>query len=125
MSFSYNETQIVPSGSHYIDVVRFLVNDTDSTSYDLSDEVITALYNGTLETSTQILRNYQTAYAAQEYICNKRAQNIQSFSSDDTSVTYTQNNCNDKLSHLRQLVMLYSGAGGVLYPTRKSGFKGW
>lgn len=124
MSFSYNENRIVASGVYYIDVVRFLVNDTDSTNYDVSDELISALYNSTSTLVSQILRNYQTALATQEYICNKRASNIQSFSSGGTSVTYTQNNCNDKISHLRQLVMLYSGAGGVLYPSRCSGFTG-
>lgn len=126
MSFSYNENRIIPSGSYYIDVVRFLVNDTDSTNYDVSDEVITALYNGTSVTISQILRNYQTAVAVQEHICNKAAGNIQSFSSGGTSVTYTQSNCSDKLSYLRQMVQLYSGYGGVLYPTRRSGFSnGW
>lgn len=101
MSFSYNETQIAPDSVHYIDFVRFTVNDTDSTNYDLSDEVITALYNVTYANSAQILRNYQTAVSAQEYICNKRAGNIQSFTSGGTSVTYTQSNCSDKLSYLR------------------------
>lgn len=126
MSFSYNENRIVASGVYYIDVVRFLVNDTDSTNYQVSDEVITALYNGTSTSVSQIHRNYRTAVLVQEYLCNISAGNIQSFSSGGTSVTYTQNNCNDKLSYLRQMAMLYGGAGGVLYPYRRSSFsKGW
>lgn len=127
MSFSYDETQIDPNGVYYIDVVRFLVNDTVEATADLSDELITALYNITSATSSQILRNYQTAVAAQEYINNKRANNIQSFSSGGTSITYNQSNLNARLSYLRQMVMVYGGGiGGVLYPTRRSGFStGW
>ena len=122
MSFSYNENQIVASGTNYISFVRFTVNDTDSTAYDVSDEVITAQYNGTSTSSTQTLRNYQTAYAIQQHLCNKRAGNIQSFSSGGTSVTYTQEYCEDKLSYLRQMVMLYSGQSNVVYPSRTNGF---
>ena len=126
MSFSYNENQIVASGTNYISFVRFTVNDVDSTAYDVSDEVITAKYSETSATSAQILRNYQTALAIQQYICNKRAGNIQSFSSGGTSVTYTQDSCSDKVAYLRQMVMLYNGGlGSVLYPTRRKGFSGW
>ncbi len=122
MSFSYNENQIVASGTNYISFVRFTVNDTDSNAYDVSDEVITAQYNATSANSTQTLRNYQTAYAIQQHLCNKSAGNIQQFSSGGTSVTYTQEYCSEKLSYLRQMVMLYSGQSSVLYPSRQQGF---
>lgn len=124
MSFSYFEAEIAVDSEDYISAVRFMINDTDSENYDVSDEIITALYNQTNEDSTQAQRNIDTAIAAQEYICNKRADNISAWSSAGTSVTYgAKGDCEDKLNRLRMKRLERLGIGGVLYPTRTKGFR--
>lgn len=124
-TFTYYETEIAEDSTDFISAVRFMVNDTDSTNYDLSDEVITALYNQTDTTLAQIERNYLTAISAQEYICNKRADNISAWSSAGTSVTYgSKGDCDDKLQRLRMKLLSLQGYSGILYPQRPSSF-GW
>lgn len=122
-TFTYNEAHIAANNTDYVSAVRFLVSDTDSTDYDLSDEVIAALYNQTTTTNTQIIRNYQTAIMAQEYLCNKSNNGIKSFSSGGTSVTYGgETDCSSKLQNLRMKLAQYQGVSAVIYPSRSTGF---
>lgn len=123
MTFSYNENRIAASGTYTIDFVRFTLDDTDSTAYELSDEVITALFNETTN-SSQYVRNYQTAIKAANYLWRKYSKQV-TFSSAGTSMQLS-----DRAKHWWQVIQtlqgelnLYRGVPPVLYPLRTASFK--
>lgn len=120
MSFSYNENRIAASGTHTVDFVRFTLDDTDSTAYDLSDEVITALY---ADYGDQTINNYQTAIKAAQYLWRKYSKQV-TFSSAGTSM-----NLSDRADHwwrviqtLQVEINIRRGIPPVLYPQRTSSF---
>jgi hypothetical protein len=125
MSFSYNESQISASGTNYISMVRFQVDDTDSTTYILSDELITALYNETASTVPQIWRNYTTAIGAAEFIYRRYSKMPISWSSAGTSVNRSDRltALDSLLSRLRMLLFQSSGASPILYADRPTDFQ--
>lgn len=127
MSFSYNNTQIVASGTNYISFVRFTIDDKNSASYILEDEEITAIYNDitTLYSGeSQTIRNWRTAVAAKEYVCRSYSSTITSWSSDGTSINYGNRatTCQDELNRLRYKLLSVIGQPAILYPTRPASF---
>lgn len=128
MTYTYNESRIAASGEFYIDVVRFLVNDTlvsgGANTALLSDELITALYLQQIITS-QLEHNYRTAIEAQKYICKLNDTGIQSFSSGGTSINYGNRSeqCQMKVANLIMELRALLGVAPILYPNRQSSFK--
>lgn len=124
MSFSYNNTRIAASGTYTIDFVRFTLDDTDATAYEIDDEVITALYNQTSSGDSQTFRNYTTALNAARYLYRKYSKQV-TFSSAGTSM-----NLSDKykqfyaavIQELEQLLLQLAGVNAVLYADRPETF---
>jgi hypothetical protein len=89
MSFTYDPTKIATSDPTYISAVRFLVQDTDEATAEVSDEEITALYGQTSADDDQIVRTYATALAVATGL-ERRYRKQATFSSGGTSVQYGQ-----------------------------------
>jgi hypothetical protein len=123
MSYSYNENRIAASGVYTVDFVRFALDDTDSTAYELSDEVIIALYNDASAITDQVTRNYVTAINAAKYLWRKYSKQV-TFSSAGTSM-----NLSDRAKYwwnvvtsLQGELMTKTNTLPVLYPSRSSNF---
>lgn len=121
MGFSYDESQIC---TNIVSFVRFQLDDTSSTAYAISNEVITALYNDTNPTDTQISRFYLTALRAAEYLYVKYSKLPASYTSAGTTV-----NRGDRLTALAELIqnlrLRYLSAAGispVLYAERSRAY---
>lgn len=132
MSFSYNENRIAASGVYTVDFVRFQLDDTiqtdpitNATVFELSDEVITALYNQTSSSATQTIRNYVTAIEAAKYLKTKYSKQPASFSSAGTSITYGERKkaIQELIDRLTSEVSQYLGSDTmILYPNRNSSY---
>lgn len=86
------DTNISPSGTDYTSAVRWIIQDTDSAVYEISDAAITALYNDTAvqygtDTSgiVQVQRVYSTALECAKALHRRYAKQA-TFSSAGTSV---------------------------------------
>lgn len=123
MSFSYNYNRIAASGTYTIDFVRFTLDDTDSTAYELEDEVITALFNETSSTDSQVIRNYHTAIKAATALWRKYSKQV-TFSSAGTSMQLSDraNHWWTILQQLKGELTIQQGASPVIYPQRTSSF---
>lgn len=121
-TFTYYETEIGENSTDFISFVRFQVDDTNSSAYDLSDEVITALYNDTSTEDAQITRNYYTAIKAAEYLYRKATKNVDSFSSGGTSVNYANRASRllDLIAQLRTKLLSINNISTVVYASRPS-----
>lgn len=133
-TYTYDETQIIASGTNYISVVRFLINDTlvsgGANTALVSDEVITALYLQQAGiTVSQLERNWRTAIEVKRHICSNLSSSIQSFSSGGTSITYGNRSeqCKIELADLIMRLRELLGVAPILYPNRSASFRkdGW
>jgi len=122
MSFTYFNTDIAATSSDYTSFVRFMLDDKDSTAYELENEEITALYNET--TGTQVVRNYQTAIKAAKYLWRKYSKQV-TFSSAGTSMQLSEraNHWWQVIQTLQGELNIYTGMQPVLYPQRTASFR--
>lgn len=133
MSFSYNQNRITASGTYTVDFVRFTLQDdvetdatTGATIYELSDEVIIALFNETNSGYTQTTRNYITAIKAARYLRTKYSKQVASFSSNGVSINYGERKkaLDELIARLEAEIAVLQGVAPVLYPYRETSF-GW
>ncbi len=123
MSFTYTNTAIGETSTDYISFTRFTLDDKDSTAYEIEDEEITALYNQTLTSYSQIYRNYSVVIACGDYLLVKYSKQA-TFTSGGTTVQYSERakSVASILGKYRMKLSILSGSGGVIYPSRTSNF---
>lgn len=123
MAATYNPENINDGNDDYISVVRFLLADTDTDNAELSDEEITALYSDTAESSTQEVRNYQTAYRAAQYLYIKYSKQV-TFSSAGTSVSLSDRHKHwvTVMADIGDRLLRLSNRNAITYAKRRSNF---
>ena len=84
MSATYDATKIASDNAEVISAVRWLVQDTDTTAAEVSDEEIDALYDATDADDSQKLRNYDTAFAVAQAL-ERKYRKLASYSSGKSS----------------------------------------
>lgn len=85
----YNPANIDITNTDYESVVRFLLQDTNTTAFELASSEITALYSETSAEDTQAIRNIVTAVKGAQALHTKYAKQA-TFSSAGTSVQLTE-----------------------------------
>lgn len=119
MSFSYNNTRISASGTFPIDFVRFKIDDINSAAYDIEDEEITTVFSGTLDSLSQLERNYLTAITVAEHLA-VRYRKEATFSSAGTSMNLKERAeaWLEVVNDLRMEFLQKVSVSSVLYPNR-------
>ena len=124
MSATYNPSNIAASGTDYISAVRWLIQDTDTTVAQISDEELTALYGTMPSTDSSDTRAYKTAVAAAKGLYT-RYMHQASFSSGGTSVQLKERaeNFRTIVADLEyKLLELQNGSAGMIYSVRYPSF---
>lgn len=85
MSFTYVAANIAPDDEEFVSVVRWVVQDTDEATAEVTDEEIEALYSSTPASDLQIIRNLHTALLV-ALALERRYRKQATFSSGGTSV---------------------------------------
>ena len=89
MSFTYVAANSGSTNSDYLSAVRFIIQDTDSATAEITDEEITAQYGTTSSDDEQEVRNYGAAYLVAVAL-ERRYRKQATCSSGGTSVNYAQ-----------------------------------
>ena len=85
MAFTFVEANSASNNADYLSAVRWLIQDTDDATAELTDALITAQYGQTDPTKSQKIRNFVTALACAQAL-ERRYRKQASFSSGKTSV---------------------------------------
>jgi hypothetical protein len=84
MSFTYTPADIAIDSATYLSAVRWLVQDIDSVTAEVSDEEIDALFETTSESESQTVRNLRTGLAVAKGLHRRYAKQA-TFSSGGSS----------------------------------------
>lgn len=123
MAFTYNGADITNYTSGYISAIRFLINDTVESNAQLSDEELTALYNDIVDTwidDTYKQLVYRTAISAAQYLQSNN--NVKSWSSAGTSVTYGNTDYSALVNKLSKILMRDLGIASIIYTRRDASY---
>lgn len=97
MTFSYDPTQIHPATGQPISAIRWLVQDIIAGEAEMQDEEISALYNATPASASQLQRVYMAAASCAAAILTRYSREVD-WSSNGTSVTASK-----RVEHWRAL----------------------
>ncbi|MBK9944211.1 MAG: hypothetical protein IPP13_21635 [Kouleothrix sp.] len=129
MTASYGSNGIAPDSADCISRVRFLIQDTDDATAELTDEEIITIFESTSEDESNTVRNYRTAVHMVKALHRRYAKQA-SFSSGKTSVQYQarakyfETVVEDLQSELMAALVAdgYIDQGGVMYAGRSTSF---